>query len=308
MSVYAQEYGYFFNSNNSDRKYNADSFETWLKPFFVSGVFQGGLQVKAQSDPDMTVQVTPGYANLNGKPAHWPDTNNLTIATASGVYDRIDTIVLRRDNTNRAISIEVVTGMASASPQPVAPVRTSDIFELVLAQIRVGVGVTEITGAKITDTRTDSDLCGYVAATVEEMDFGQFKAQFDAWAADVKAQTDADYAEYLEELSDLLDGYEDELEAKETAAAGDYASYKASIESLIAQLEAIIDAGTVAPLQLQVDNLEEKVLENPWNRPEGLLTDQSTNEIEDADGDPINITTLSQAEIAAGIINLNGHY
>ena len=131
MSVYAQEYGYFFNSNNSDRKYNADSFETWLKPFFVSGVFQGGLQVKAQSDPDMTVQVTPGYANLNGKPAHWPDTNNLTIATASGVYDRIDTIVLRRDNTNRAISIEVVTGTASASPQPVAPVRTSDIFELV---------------------------------------------------------------------------------------------------------------------------------------------------------------------------------
>ena len=37
MSVYAQEYGYFFNSNNSDRKYNADSFETWLKPFFVPG-------------------------------------------------------------------------------------------------------------------------------------------------------------------------------------------------------------------------------------------------------------------------------
>ena len=35
MSVYAQEYGYFFNSQNSDRKYNADSFETWLKPFFI---------------------------------------------------------------------------------------------------------------------------------------------------------------------------------------------------------------------------------------------------------------------------------
>ena len=67
MSVYAQEYGYFFNSQNSDRKYNAESFETWLKPFFISGVFQGGLQVKAQADPDMTVQVTPGYANLQGK-------------------------------------------------------------------------------------------------------------------------------------------------------------------------------------------------------------------------------------------------
>jgi hypothetical protein len=63
LSVYAQEYGYFFNSNNSDRKYNAESFETWLKPFFVSGVFTGGLQVSAQSTPDMSVQVSAGYAN-----------------------------------------------------------------------------------------------------------------------------------------------------------------------------------------------------------------------------------------------------
>ena len=69
MSVYAQEYGYFFNSNNSDRKYNADSFETWLKPFFISGVFAGTLQVTAQSTPDMSVKVSPGFANLNGKPA-----------------------------------------------------------------------------------------------------------------------------------------------------------------------------------------------------------------------------------------------
>ena len=58
MSVYAQEYGYFFNSNSGDRTYNADSFETWLRPFFVSGVFTGCLQVQAQDTPDMTVKVT----------------------------------------------------------------------------------------------------------------------------------------------------------------------------------------------------------------------------------------------------------
>ena len=114
MSVYAQEYGYFFNSQNSDRKYNADSFETWLKPFFISGVFAGTLQVTAQNTPDMTVKVSPGFANLNGKPGYWPDTNTLSLETASGVYSRIDTIVLRRDNTNRQISLEVVTGVASA--------------------------------------------------------------------------------------------------------------------------------------------------------------------------------------------------
>ena len=212
MSVYAQEYGYFFNSNNSDRKYNADSFETWLKPFFISGVFAGTLQVTAQSSPDMSVKVSPGFANLNGKPAYWPDTNTIQLDTASGVYDRIDTIVLRRDNTNRTISIEVVTGMASANPQPVAPTRTSDIFELVLAQIRVGVGVTEITAANITDTRTNSTICGYVTATVDQMDFDQFKTQFDGWIADFEASeeewqddTMEAFAAWFEEIRGQLD-------------------------------------------------------------------------------------------------------
>lgn len=181
MSVYAKEYGYFFNSNNSDRTYNASSFEEWLKPFFLSGVFNGELQVTAQSTPDMTVNVAPGHANLDGKPAYWPDTNVITIDTASGVYNRIDTIVLRRDNVNRAVSIEYVKGTASLSPQPVAPTRNADTFELVLAQILVGVGVTEIIAADITDTRMNADICGWVAATVDQIDFDQVKTQFDSW-------------------------------------------------------------------------------------------------------------------------------
>lgn len=308
MSVYAQEYGYFFNSTNHDRTYSAESFETWLKPFFVSGVFAGGLQVHAKDDPGMSVVVSAGYANINGKPAHWPEENILQLSTASGVYSRIDTIVLRRDNTNRAISIEVITGTASANPQPKAPTRNNDIYELVLAEILVGVGVTEITAAKITDKRPDSSVCGYVAATVEEMDFDQFAEQFNGWAADFKAEAQADYVEFMEQLSEYLEAYQDALEADQTEAAGDLADYKAAIEAYIAELEEIIDAGSVAPLQLQVDTLEEAVRESPWKRPEGLLTDQSGNTVTDDNGDPINITTLSQAEIAAGVINGRLHY
>jgi len=108
---------------------------------------------RSQSETDMTVNVSAGYANLNGKTAYWDEDNTMALETASGVYNRIDTIVLRRNNTDRVISIEVVTGVASANPQPTPPVRNGDIYELVLAQIVVGVGVTEITPAKITDTR-----------------------------------------------------------------------------------------------------------------------------------------------------------
>lgn len=204
MSVYAQEYGYFFNSNSSDRTYNADSFETWLRPFFVSGVFTNCLQVLAQDTPDMTVKVTSGYANLDGKAAYWPDTNTMTLEAASGVYDRIDTIVLRRDNTNRRVSIEVVKGTASATPVPTAPERTSDIFELVLAEILVGTGVTEITQSVITDTRPDTDVCGYVVAAVQTPDFGELYAQFAAQAEEFMGDQAADFLAWFDEMKDQL--------------------------------------------------------------------------------------------------------
>lgn len=205
MGVYSQEYGYFFNSQNHDRLYNAESFETWLRPFFVSGVFAGCLQVLAQSDPDMTVKVTSGYANLDGKPAYWPDENTLQIATASGVYDRIDTIVLRRDNTNRHISLDVVTGVASIDPQPTAPQRTSDIFELVLAEVLVGVGVTEITQSKISDKRPDTSVCGYVMCTIDTPDFSELYAQFEAQAEEYFGEQAAEFLTWFDHMKDQLD-------------------------------------------------------------------------------------------------------
>lgn len=210
----AQDFGYFFNSSNSDRKYSAESFEEWLKPFFVSGVFVGQLEVTEMGTPGMGVNVAPGYANLDGKVAKWNAISTLTIATASGVYDRIDTVVLRRDNTNRQISIDVVTGVASNSPAPTAPVRDGTIYELVLAQVLVGRGVTEIGQENITDTRLDPDLCGIVCAAVQTPDFSdlydQFTTQFNIWFDHMKDQLDEDAAGHLQlEIDDINDDIED---------------------------------------------------------------------------------------------------
>ena len=221
MSAYAKNYGYFFNSSSGDRTYNAESFEEWLKPFFISGVFNGELQVKAQTTPDMTVKVTAGHANLDGKAATWETDNTMQLAVSSGVYDRIDTVVLRRDNVNRTISIEVVTGTASGSPQPTAPTRNADTFELVLAEVYVGTGVTAITQANITDKRMDSTVCGYVAATVDQIDFDQIYEQYEQWQADtqdyftawfesIRGQLDEDAAGHLQnEIDDLTADLDD---------------------------------------------------------------------------------------------------
>lgn len=198
------EYGLFFDSRNGDRKYNASSMEEWLKPFFTTGVFNGELQVV--SDGGMAIVVDPGYCNINGKVRCFESENHFTLATASGLYDRVDTVVIERNDVDREITMKVVQG--GSDGQPVAPVREFGVYQLVLAQIYVGAGVTAITQANITDTRTDPDICGYVAATVTEIDFEQIMLQwntfFNEWFDNIKGQLDTDVAGHLQNEIDEL--------------------------------------------------------------------------------------------------------
>ena len=259
MSAYASQFGYFFDSISGDRTYNSESFEDWLKPFFVSGVFNGNLQVTAQETPDMTVNVAPGRANLDGKLAKWTGKNVMALSPASGVYDRIDTIVLRRDNVNRRISIEVVTGTASLNPSPTAPVRNVDTYELVIAQILVGVGVTSISQANITDTRMNSDVCGWVVATVDQIDFDQIKAQFDGWMAD----TEQAYNEWKSGVEDDLEDWENDTKGDftdwEDGVKNDFDDWengvKSDFDDWFDAIKDQLDSDAAGHLQLEIDAL-----------------------------------------------------
>lgn len=193
----ANQYGLFWNSVSSDRLYDADDFSEWLYKFFTTGVFNGDLQVLATSGMDVEVQT--GYANVEGKVRFFDTPTTFTIAPASGTYPRIDTIVVERNNTDREITLKYVTGSYSGnSPVPTAPVRAGAVYQIVLAQILVGVGVTELTQAVITDTRPDSALCGWVVGTVDEIDVDQMTAQTNAeiqeWFDNMKGQLSEDAA------------------------------------------------------------------------------------------------------------------
>lgn len=202
----ADSYGLFWNSDNGDRKYNADSFERWLRKFFTSGVFQGDLQVVASSG--MNVSVRAGYCNLYGKVGLFETTNNLTLESAHSVYPRIDTVVVERNDVDRIIRLKIVKGLYSGnSPQPTARVWDEDegVYQLVLAQIYVGAGVSSITQANITDKRTDSSVCGYITGTVEEISFAQITAQFDAYMAEYAEDNQAEFEAWFQHMKDQLD-------------------------------------------------------------------------------------------------------
>lgn len=201
----ADSYGLFWNSDNGDRRYNADSMEKWLKKFFTSGVFEGDLQVLALNG--MTVEVQTGYCNLFGKVGLFETANSITLPVAHSTYPRIDTIVVERNDADRVISLKNITGAYSGdNPSPTPPVwdESNGIYQLVLAQINVGAGVSTITQANILDTRAIDGLCGYITGTVEEVDFSQFAAQFTAYFNEFKNGNEAAFDEWFDEIKGQL--------------------------------------------------------------------------------------------------------
>lgn len=244
----ADGYGLFWNSNSGDRKYDAQSFEKWLKKFFTSGVFEGDLQVLASSG--MTVQVQTGYSNVNGKVGLFENATNVTLNAANSRYPRIDTIIIERNDVNRVIQIDKVTGAyTGGNPQPTAPIwdEAQGIYQLVLAQIYVGAGVSSISQEDITDKRTDTDVCGYIAGTVNEMDFSQFTAQFNQFFTEFKEGTLADvtqwYADRQSEFETWQKGQETDLSEWQQNRETNYETwYKDQQDAFLAWVQQMKDA------------------------------------------------------------------
>lgn len=173
----AFEYGFFWDSNNGDRKYNAASFEHWLKKFFTSGVFTGDLQVTANGN--MSVNVSSGYANVNGKVRFFENDTTLTIGTADSSLKRIDAVVIERDDIERRIELKVVQGTPATTPEAPSPKRDG-VYQLVLAHINIPAGAVNLSKNSIRDVREDTELCGIVTGTVKEIDVEHLRRQFDA--------------------------------------------------------------------------------------------------------------------------------
>lgn len=194
-----------------DRALTASQMRAMNKALIGSGVYADPattLMVSATSG--MVVSVAIGKAWVEGAYYELDEAVTFTVATASGTNKRIDTIVLRFDDSDatRAVNLVLVTGTADASASPTAPVREGTTYDLVLAQIEVGKGVTSITAADIKDTRFDNDLCGQVTGVLDQITttglFTQYQSQFETWFANIRNQLSTDAAGNLQnQISDL---------------------------------------------------------------------------------------------------------
>lgn len=195
---------FFYNSIDDDRVYDADSFSDWLRKFFTTGVFAGDLQVKAKTG--MQITIGSGYCNIDGKVKMWTEETTLAVPTADATYARIDTIVVERNDTERNFYLKLIQGTAGSYPKATEPVRQGNIYQLVLAQIRVNAGATSITQANITDKRADTSVCGIVAAAVKQIDFSQIQAQYDSYISEFKSTEEAAFGEWFESVKGKMTG------------------------------------------------------------------------------------------------------
>lgn len=152
--------GFPFDSVNGDRGMSAGSWRTMLSGLFTNGIFKtDDFQMAVNG---MNVLVGTGNAFING--AFFPsEEKTLTIESASGSYNRYDSIVIEFNSSERQVTLKIVKG--GSDSKWVAPSRTSSIYQLVIGVVSVKKGVTTLYQNDLSDTRGDSWYCGYVTST-----------------------------------------------------------------------------------------------------------------------------------------------
>lgn len=276
------EYANFYNSRNGDRVYNADSMSEWLLPFFTTGVFNNCFAITANDD--MTVTVAGGYVNINGKTKHFEQAQIFTLEKASGTLARIDNVILRRDDTERDFCIFIETGGFSSNPTAPEIVRTEAIHDLKLAEIYVDVGAIKITQENITDTRMNSDVCGWVMATVKEIDFSQITAQFQAYFARYQASITQEFNSYMAQIVNLEDkgaaalrDMESQFENYSQQQQETFSAWFEGIKGQLSEDAAGALQNAVNDLTAHIKNLATKVMFENLSKETGVILIDITN-------------------------------
>ena len=206
----AQKYG-FFNSVNHDRVYDAADVAKFLSKYFTNGIFNNGLAVS--SNDNMTVSVATGSANINGYSYENTETLTLDIDDADSELNRIDSVIIRLDLTNRQITTQILQGQYASTPSQPSITRSGNTYDLRLANILISSGATRITTEDITDTRFGSD-CGNVVQAVQSLDtndiFLQYETWFNNWFENLEDQLDENQAGHLQnEINDINSDIDD---------------------------------------------------------------------------------------------------
>lgn len=190
-----------------DRAETSDLFRLLFANLVSSGVLATpGDCFKVNADTGLTVRIRPGFAMINGAFAYDAEESTVTLATADANLPRIDRVVLRCNYLNRLCEIITKTGTPASTPaaSELLQPASGDYYELCLATIRVEAGATSVTQSAITDTRSDSSVCGLITQLIDHLDTSEFMDQLTAWQEEYTADQQAAFNVWFDEIKDQL--------------------------------------------------------------------------------------------------------
>lgn len=211
----------FFNSLNGDRKYNADQISSMFEGLISDGVFNhvgSALEVKAGNG--LSVTVGTGRAWLEDRWVRNDAIVGVQLSAASVTLSRYTAIVLRKNITDRTVSLETIDGEAAATPEKPDIVREGDIYDICLAYVLVGPNATSISQSDITDTRADNTVCGWVTGIIEQVDTSTLFAQWETA-----------YNEAISDMESFEDGLEAEMQEWQSGFQGDMEDWEQQMKT-----------------------------------------------------------------------------
>lgn len=184
-----QKSGFFnalLSNGEYDRKYNANDYCDNLAVVISNGVLRSNNDDLKVTANGMTVTVGVGRAWINGHYYVNDTAYSFAAVTAPAGGTRYDRVFLRLNTelSVRSVSLVYQQGTAGNNPAKPAPVRSGNIYDIVLADIFVGTNATNVI---VTDTRGDADICGWVYSTSGDNSFfASLDAAFDEWLGEKK--------------------------------------------------------------------------------------------------------------------------
>lgn len=236
----------FFNSVNGDRRYDAKWFAQYFASFIGNGVFPNpstGLKVVEGSN--MTTVLKAGKGWINGYFMINDSDYVLQHAIADGVLKRIDRIVMRLNHLTRQIEIVVKKGAFASNPVAPSLQRDVEYYELALADVMIGIGVTRITQANITDQRLNTALCGIVHGVVDQVDTTTLFNQYQSWITQQKELYEADYEAWTTDKHLEIDNWQEQE--------------RADFEAWVQSVQDILSGDVAGNLTNRIINLEQQV-------------------------------------------------
>ena len=216
-----------------DRAVSSAAYRSFWKTYFGNGIFFApATNFHVTAAGGMSVDVQHGEAHVEGLTVLADGgTTRLTLPKSSSTAARTDLIVLRADFTaGRSVAVVVKPGASAVSDLQ----RDASAWELGLASVHVGRGVSTIEQMDITDLRLNSSFCGQVVEPITRTNTDAFFTQMAQMIAEYGRRWDQFYADVNADTANLLN----HVQIQPSQVIGLTAMLSAQDQAIAAQLAA----------------------------------------------------------------------